>query len=231
LNKQLQSLYKSKWQLLSKEIEKIKLNTSLIIKPANPLLLTVNQDYQGSDIKVMVIGQETNGWFEQFSNIDEITKVYNEFFWGGRCYKRGGQFWNGIKNFKIRLQQKYPDKRINIIWNNVIKIGKAKGKNKPPEYIQKIEREYFKVLELELEILKPDIILFLSGPNYDDIIKQHFPKIIQEAMLSIKQRQLCKFSIKGNSNCFRTYHPNYLYRSRKLDYFFEIIISEIKLNL
>ena len=43
--------------------------------------------------------------------------------------------------------------------------------------IYKIEKEHFSIAKEEVEILKPDVILFLTGPNYDQYIKDKFYEI------------------------------------------------------
>ncbi len=230
MNSELIKLYESKWTLLSKELGEINNDSTKEVKPANPLLLSVDNEFVNSDIKIMFIGQETNGWYESISSIEELTKAYDDFYWSNRCYKRGGQFWNGVKLLKTLVQDKYPNKNISAIWNNVLKIGKAKGKNKPPQYIRSIEHDYFKVIQEELKIIKPNVIIFLSGPYYDNIISEHFQVDKYAIDESVSVRKLARLEIKGYKNCFRTYHPNNLYRSKNINQYFDAIVKEIKID-
>jgi hypothetical protein len=231
MNEQLKNLYNSKWTDLSSKLNEILEKKELKLKPTNPLLISLeNNDYENSDIKVMIFGQETNSWYGNFNgNLGEIMGYYKKLFNDNK--KSKGQFSNGRKKLIELLEQKYPNKKIGTIWNNVVKIGCAeRHKNTPPKYIYDIEKENFKVIKSEIEILKPDIILFLSGPNYDYRIENSFGKFKSENIgTKFSQRQLSKVEIGFGKNVFRTYHPNYLYRTGDIDSYFNQIIDQINL--
>ena len=141
MNKELFELYSSRWDKLMDEYLKIDGDIYLLIKPTNPLLIKVRneEDYASADIRLMVFGQETNNWYKQSNSIADVWEKYNELFNAGRCYKKGGQFWNGVKRFEERISKKFPDKKIRFIWNNIVKIGKSNKKGMQPDYIYKLE--------------------------------------------------------------------------------------------
>jgi hypothetical protein len=230
MNEQLLKLYSSKWRGLSAAITTILEDDILDIKPANPLLLYIKkeEDYKTADIRLMVFGQETNGWYDEGANMEAVRGNYDNFFNGEKCWGYGGQFWNGVSRFLSSLQSKYPDKRIRAIWNNIVKIGKQSEKGFPPDYIYEIEREFFHVIPDELQILKPNVVLFLTGPNYDSIIADNFGELKHEALTIFPERELSEVSLDGVDFAFRTYHPNYLWR-KGIDKYFETIIENIKL--
>ena len=215
---------------LSNDLNQIIENNLLDQKPTNPLLLRINEiEYDHSDIKVMIIGKETNDWGNNFTgDIQEILEIYDDFFNSGfalNSYK--GHFWNGFKRFNTLLQAKYKDKKISYLWNNVIKIGASgRGQNHPQNYIYEVEQTHFNLLEKELEILNPDIVLFLSGPTYDDKITRILPGVkFQSCNTNFTCRQLSRLIFKSHKNIFRTYHPNYLWRNDINKYFGAVINS------
>jgi len=229
MNQALQSLYSSKWDNLAAKFNLILEDQKFGVKPANPLLLYIGdeEEYKKADIKLMIFGQETNGWYERgFGTIDDIQLLYNGFFNEGDCWSYGGQFWNGVSRFFSSLQKKFPDKKIHLIWNNIVKIGKYDEKGFPPNYIYEIERGDFHVIPNELKILNPNVVLFLTGPNYDSILADNFGKLDYEALLTFSERQLAKVSIDNVLFAFRTYHPNYLWRIG-IDVYFDAIVSNI----
>jgi hypothetical protein len=197
------------------------------IKPTNPLLLCVDEkEYQIADLRVMFFGQETNSWNYLFSNDMQLSiGCYNQFYNKEECWEYGGQFWNGVRRFARLLKEKFYQRNIQFIWNNVIKIGKE-TMGRPPEYIYKVEREFLPVIKDEIRILKPNVILFLTGPNYDDVLADNFGQLNYESFSSYSKRQLSRFELLEVKNTFRTYHPNYLWRN-DIDSFFETIINEI----
>lgn len=227
INEQLLELYKSKWENLMKEYSNTYDNNNLSPKPTNPLLIKVRneEDYASADIRLMIFGQETNNWYERNNSIDDVWKKYDVFFNDGRCYKKGGQFWNGVKRFEERISKKFSDKKIRFIWNNIVKIGKSNKKGLPPDHIYKLERDHFSVIKDEIEIIAPNFLLFFTGPYYDNKIEDNFGKINTEPVSPYSSRQVASFKI-GNISAIRTYHPNYLWRNN-IDAYFDAIIDEI----
>jgi hypothetical protein len=231
MNSSLEKLYSSKWGELSEAFKNILDNDIFEIKPTNPLLLKIADEdsFRDADIRLMIYGQETNSWGEQFNpNINSTIEIYDEFFNSDYCFTYGGQFWNGISRFLSLLQKKYPDKTIRFVWNDIVKIGKYADKGFPPEYIYKVERECFSVIKEELEIIKPNVILFLTGPNYDSVIADNFGNLNYRAIEPFSGREISEITVDGFPNSFRTYHPNYLWRN-DIDFYFETIINRIKI--
>ena len=230
MNKQLFELYSSKWGELCSAMLPIIENEELEIKPTNPLLLSIdNEDeFKKSDIRVMIFGQETNDWKEPEydDDIQFVLDIYNDFYNTGYCYNYGGQFWNGVNRFRKMLAEKYPDKKISYLWNNVVKIGKFNDKGCPPDYIYEVERKYFSVIKEEIDIIKPNVILFLTGPNYDNKISDTFGPVAYSALSPFSERELSKISIPNVDVAFRTYHPGYLWRN-DIESFFNAIIQDI----
>ena len=201
--------------------------------PAYPLLLKVNEKrYNNADLKVMVFGQETNGWehqvcpivtpVEQSSEIIDITvkgfmDYYRKFLdgWG-----INSPFWHYLKRIQSTLSVSLPDKTIEIVWNNIYKIGnKEKGKNRPVKLIRDFENEYFNLIREEIEILKPDVIILLTGPKNENRGKKIFPIVSSIPLVSsIRQEELSKFQFENGVSAYRTSHPNYLQLSKKAKY-------------
>ena len=72
------------------------------------------------------------------------------------------------------------------------------------------------VVQAELEIIRPDVCLFMTGPNYDWVVDTQFPGVLSEvrADASISARELAWLShplLPANS--LRSYHPAYLVRT------------------
>lgn len=230
MNKELLELYSSKWDKLCPAIKSINDDDSLEIKPTNPLLVFIDkeEEYRNADIRVVIYGQETNGWYEDFkTDINPVLDCYDKFYNGGQCWNYGGQFWNGVSKFWTMLEEKFPNKKIRYVWNNIVKIGKSDEKGFPPDYIYEVERNHFSIIKDELKILKPNIILFLTGPNYDSVIADNFGQLSYTALPPFDSRWLSRVSLSGTDFAFRTYHPNFLWRNN-IDSFFRTIIDEIK---
>ncbi|MFA5972085.1 MAG: hypothetical protein WC780_07020 [Lentimicrobiaceae bacterium] len=234
INVQLGDLYRSKWKAFSNELNKIVNKEEYGIKPTNPLLLNHRDSafYESADIRVMIIGQETYDWEGVFyDDIDKILTVYPNFYHGYK-YTYRGYFNNHFNQFLWLLEQKYLDKKISCLWNNVIKVGKSNDKGTPPEYILEIEQKYFKVLMEEIKIVKPNVILFYSGHAYDKYILHHIPELIKEEIEGFNFDELQLFKIENVDFAFRIPHPTTLHFMSKVSYdmIYEKIISEISFN-
>jgi hypothetical protein len=230
LNSQLFQLYNKNYSNLQVELN----NDDLEEWPALPFLIKLNEDqFNQSDLKIMFFGQETNGWIDQNKigytvSLEALMDQYYEFCYNGGKEEHGGHFWNAIKNFMNLLKNKFPTKEIYPIYNNIIKIGKMEEKGRPSLDILHLENKYLNVIKDELNILKPDIIIFFTGPNYDDQIELKLGDVIDNkfSIPDFSTRQLCRVNLNENCIAFRCYHPNFLYRNNIRDYF-DSILKEI----
>lgn len=240
MNQQLQSLYAAKWDQLCMAMRPVIADTTLEVKPTSPLLLSMRNEesFQRADIRVMVYGRETNSWYGEFhEDMPDILDNYNKFFTEGECWRYGGQFWNGVKRFMELLQKQYPTKTLGLVWNNLVKIGKHDDMGFPPDYIHEVERECFAVHLDELRIIKPNVVLFLSGPKYDGVLVDDFGPLAHFQRLSVfkqsetfSERQIVKVSLPNVLSAYRTYHPNYLWRN-DINRYFQTILDQISIDL
>lgn len=193
--------------------------------PANPLLISPPNDYAASTLKVMYFGKETNGYegsFRESKGVQHLMRIYDAFANQGGARKYGKHFWNAVSKFNSAFSK--VDRSISFTWNNVIKVGKDWSMGMPPESVVKWQQNWFRVIRKEIEILKPDIVIFMSGPHYDKFIEGIFGPLTLVKVGSRPERQLARIA-----NCnlppasFRTYHPNYLWRNGFYGYLTEIV--------
>jgi hypothetical protein len=203
-------------------------------KPSNPLLLDAPPSYFAANYRVMIFGQETNDWagtFPHVGSLDQVLKVYRDFFTNGECYSYGGHFWNGTSRLMRDLEAhlRPSGKTIAVIWNNLIKIGKAKVGEKPSagtpnDAILNWEDRWFDVISFEVSELNPNLVIFFTGPNYDRFISRSFGDAVFEAINARPVRQLARIKSCGLPvDSIRTYHPNYLWRNGFHQYLTEIL--------
>ena len=175
LNDQLLDLYLSKWGQLRGVLlsfndieEEGNENEDPEDKATHPLLIKVNDNFPFAKSKIMFFGQETNTWYDEFtenSSIDRILKGYEEFYLkkGFESYK--SPFWYYFKALISRFED------VEFCWNNLLKIGKRSSGIPQCGLINETEK-HFKVIMDEINILKPSLLLFFTGPTYDQYIKR-----------------------------------------------------------
>ncbi|NBK99232.1 MAG: hypothetical protein EOM50_14670 [Erysipelotrichia bacterium] len=210
INEKLENLYTQYWDELITNAK----NTFA----AHPLLLKVKKEYEDADIKIMIIGQETDGWhgpleennrsirflmddyyhylYDIYADKNDLTTRLNR--------KRKRAFWNknNFRFFKEELTKRFPDQKLSFLWNNVSKIGKC-SRGKPTDTILDLEENYFQgVFQKEIELLKPNVMVFVTGDR-------KIP-IAHEKIKNIKNEQVSEiiFDRYPNIVAVRTYHPN-----------------------
>jgi len=233
-DKELENLYeKTVENVLDKVDEYNKSQKDEVYCATLPLFLKSHDWYENSEIKIMIFGQETNRWYEIYQSgktIKEITDRYVEFFISGYCYKHyHSPFWRGIKEIINLTEKKSNGKKIGNIWNNLVKMGyNGRGKNFPKKFYNEIVKPHLNsLIAKEIEILKPDYIIFLTGPRYDWVLNDVFSTPEIKTIEGFSNKQLCEIIIPNVKKSLRTYHPSYLYRKRIADKIFNKIAEEI----
>lgn len=160
MNLQLFNLYQNHWD---DYIAKIRNNGKK--EAAFPYLIHVPSSYSNADIRIMICGQETYGWGNEYDGKDavtvkEIRDIYHGFVNIGNGYN--SPFWN----FQKRIINHFPN--IGFIRNNIVKIGKRHSPG-CDDYIDSLTDKYFRVFRTEVEILQPHLIIFLTGNGKYDV--------------------------------------------------------------
>ena len=206
--------------------------------------------YTKADVKIMFFGQETNGW-ARGCDVGELTAAYEDFLDDhynadeGHFYteglQRGNRFmrWgiNGIMSGVREMLEPYPGKRVAMIWNEISKLSARKGEGgtSVDAAAHEIERRYFHVIPKEVEILRPDILVFLTGPGentYYNYIKENFTVGVPQQLASLPLHDVAKLPIEGVKLAYKTYHPGARGTTEEFHWqFYQAILDDIKANL
>jgi hypothetical protein len=188
-------------------LDKLRTSWSPAEGDSQPMLIEVPESYAIASVRLLVVGQEAGGWGEKTPTSDDpvnaLMSLYREFALGRT--QRSTPFWQGARHVFEMIAR--PDERDAFLWSNLVKVD-VRRKRPPVEVEELVAR--LKLLEAEVEITKPDAVLFLSGPSYDNRIRAAFPSATIDE-LSNGSATISGLSFKA----FRTYHPKYLRLSRK----------------
>jgi len=179
---------------------------------SGPLLIEVPGEYERARVKLLCVGQQTNGWPETSHGIDGLLKVYREFDLG-RNYT-SSPFWVACHRLSRALNPDGPG--FSFTWSNLIKIDQDQGRPSP-----EVEESVcsLRLLEKEISILEPQVVVFFTGPRYDDRLRATFPGI----KLDVGSRWFSALRHSALPTAsFRTYHPGYLWRARQSGQILEI---------
>lgn len=222
-NAELLSLYKNGLKSLTS-------SKGFKVQPAYPFMIRVPDDYD-EKVKIMIIGQETNGWPGEMDKEPEKSMQGYKRFWIDKesKYSKTGTFHQVLNKFQKMLDKE----RTSCIWNNIIKIGKKDKIGTPPDEMITWQHKWFDITKREVELLKPNVVIFLTGPNYDLFIKKTFGEFTVSKATQRKTRQLAKLNFLDNKEiiAFRTYHPNYLRQSGLENEILNYLKQEIRSQL
>jgi len=227
------SIYQEKFKILDEHLYQYNLNVlNPENKATNPFCITIPEDYETYTNKIMIFGQETNKWCREcgdggvYSNsLEESLDIYKKFYLSGDFFRYRGPFSNEFKRIRREITK---SKNAVFLWNNINKIGRM-GKGNIHE-INQIQFEYFQPIRDEIQLLKPNILVFLTGPNYDFFIENNIGKFRQTLISdSIWQMHFEDENLKSITS-LKTYHPNALYLQGKNKIVIPNLINEIKSN-
>lgn len=164
-----------------------------------------------------------------------ITDIYASY-----CYydtvTAKAPFTKRMNQLADRLRSRLEGKRVETVWNNVYKIGlggEPHGKccGQPTERIKDIERSCFNVVAEEVKILRPDVVLFMTGSGADNAIKEKFG-LTDDAFTPVRDGLfLHRVCIPGVKYAARTIHPVDRRSNAEIDDYYNAIIEDILKHL
>jgi hypothetical protein len=175
-----------------------------------PLLMEVPETYHLAPVRLKIVGQETRGWAEHIhgsTTIEELMSFYRGFNLGERY--RASPFWQASNHIHKALNPEGPPR--SYLWSNLLKL--SQHKKRPNSEVEDMVAG-LGLLQAEIEITQPQVTLFLTGPRYEERLGTTFPGILAEPVTPLFSR-LKHSAFPAQSHVYRTYHPNYLRRTRK----------------
>ena len=201
---------------------------------SDPFFTGVSDEYEKADKRIMIVGQETDGW-DVYPHDCQIEKSQQNVIDYLRYQLHYSNDEKLIEKFKKRNTSQFWNffraiSKDGIVpcWNNIDKAQRnINGKTKA--LTVEIECELNKnlpnsnktIFQREIEITKPDVIVLITGPNY---------YITMETAMNLKKNTLEDFRPSIQNSCvdissianfgiptFWTYHPTYISRNKYLN--------------
>lgn len=220
INEQLKIVYK---QYLSKLIIASQHEPNSF---SYPLLMKVFPDYKFVKKKILFVGKETYGWISTLKHTSNLTvellmDSYEEFEFAKYYHGRNSPFWRFIRKIHQTINgTEFPN---GILWTN---FSKCDCNRTTPNYkLQRINDIGFNLIKDEIRITKPDIVLFITGWNYEHEFQRVFSGIQYE---TIEENYIYKCSHNQlTDKTFMTMHPNGLNYRSKLNSTIEKILDQL----
>ena len=145
------------------------------------------------------------------------------------------QFTRRFNQLVEKLKQSMPGKKVEVVWNNIHKIGKGCAGSgnccgEPTAEIREIVRRGFNVVPDEVEILRPDIVIFLTGSQADNAIMQTFD-VDKDAFEAVRPDMFIhRVNLPGVKYAARTIHPSRK-GDKEIEEYFDTLIADIKKHM
>lgn len=195
-------------------------------KPAGKLsgmfLSSVSQDYEEEKNKVMIVGCETAGWNvlkdQTFVSVDQYVDLalnkHQQFFKDQMAAKnaKGRTFFNFA-----RKVAKLEGVNVNgMVYANLFCFDWAKKSPMKCAEFKFIKEISQKVLNAQIETLRPDYILFVNGISSAGCRRDFFPMDGENQRCTditgypemISKHYLLEFMLDEKIKCWRTHHPS-----------------------
>jgi len=194
-----------------------------------PFLIASDEQYEQAELRIIIVGKENNGWmddnyltFLQTGSLEQALHEYRNFDFDTRYRSTFFQYFSKIRD-EISGVKTSPNR--SALWLNVFKLnaGMLPMIQHPElETILDLERD---ILRGELEILKPDVVIFLTGPHYDSVVSRLLDAR-PEPVDGLPENAFARLRADVlPMRSFRTYHPSYMnrIRARKPEFYNKLI--------
>lgn len=217
-NETLTDLYCRNWPALRKIILRFQ-------GLSNPYLVSVHPDYEQADIRIVIVGKETNGWGrpDKIADVDtreaveELMNCYSDFKLG-IDYSGKQSFWTPVHELYRRFNPSGPT--FGFVALNASKMDQ--NQSQPSGEVRDAIIETG-LLRDEIRILEPDVVVFFTGPYYESWLDGWFPGLKRTGDMWLSRLEAAGLP----KHCFRTYHPQYLNRKSQRGAVFDRIVAEV----
>ncbi len=175
----------------------------------NPFYAVVSEAYIKARNRIIILGQETNTWGGEFGDdgayhrsntVNNLCKLYDLYI--NHRNQSSGQYWS-----YCHYLEENASNNSEFFYFNTAFVGKCGETG----YIDKLQPY---VLFEVFKIVRPNLAIFLCGPNYDSLIKENLrdSTYFTQASDCFTTKQFAKIEGVGIP-AYRCYHPGYLYRT------------------
>jgi len=192
-----------------------------------PLLMHAFSDYEIVEKRILFVGKETFNWFGTMDNSNELTvdlllDYYRGFEFAKEYHGRNSPFWRFVKTLYKRLNgDNIPN---GLLWTN---FSKCDSNGTTPDYnLQRLNDKGFDLLLDEIKIVKPDIVILITGWGYEHQFQRVFSGLKYTAIEEKYLFQCLHPDLPLHS--YMTMHPKGLQMRKKFNSTIDKILENIR---
>lgn len=182
----------------------------------------VSTDYVQAQKRVMVVGRETRRWDiikpdRPFLDLDEYihrAMAIQQSHLAGYIQDKADK---GQSFFNLLRKLRHADPSCGIAWANLFSFAWRRGSPMRWQHFEVLKAVSKQLLEAQIRILQPDIIIFANGASSARIRQEYFPHKGEFSVCTelgdyreqgIPVSQLWRFRLFGSIQCYRIQHPS-----------------------
>lgn len=186
-------------------------------------LAGIDDNYEGSQSKIMIVGREPRGWGKQYKDenllshyIEVQTKKAHDYLRDRRDLRRGergSSFHNFIRDLSKQCNQS------SFVWANLHCYSWKGNRTDKSPLSREIDTLSHELLKVQIDVLRPQYIIFAHGvaSHSIELRRSIFPidkcnTQLDPAFKEISNKQLWKFEYPWERDykitCFRIQHPS-----------------------
>lgn len=230
VNQKLLKLYESKWDIALKVRDTATNNKELVFHSS-----CIPHNYKEMKQKILVVGQETNGW--EFNESVKDSMLFTLRFLYSSQHNDKLSFTFPFDFCKSVNDYNYDEnyRKTYFAWVSLRKFAYNENHEEPlNKEAQSIIDNEFDILEEEIKIINPDIVLFLTGPT------DKYEKLLQNELKEVKyneiknsnytKREFARLEHKSlPENSFRIYNTSYLAIKKLENEYLQELVKECRL--
>ena len=171
--------------------------------------------------KLLIIGQETNGWCCDYKDIDAQLRAYRKFNMGERCGR------SPFCNITRKIEAILGIPRYSCAWSNLNRFDHKKHAPKGG-ILHEISKLDFLVKD-EIQILNPDVCMLFTNRKYDYRIKSLYADVEFQNIEGLPHNHFCKLVHDDLPELtFRTPHPRTIRTQKWEDAFLDVMRKTLK---
>jgi hypothetical protein len=198
MNEDLRACYERRWSRLA--------DLAAGDGVSRPLFVRVPDGYEDLRCRLMIVGQQTQGWARDVTlgpdPVGALTEHYRRHDLGRN--EAGSPFWQAAHLLHARLNPGGPARA--FAWSTLVKLDRHGGRPDPEleEALAPLE-----LLQREVLITRPHAVVFFTGPGYDERLQRTFPGLrhVDSGLPFVSRLEHDALPAAA----YRSYHPGFLF--------------------
>lgn len=197
---------------------------------SQPQLMRIPDSYVSSDVRLMVVGQESGAWGRHEDPTteqgrEELRNEYTAFDLALKTTWSTSPFWEAAYQLRDRLNPGGAEN--GFLWSNLVPVSEQlpSGKYGRPSTLVAEAASGLGLIAAEIAIARPHVVVFFTGKSRDELLRRAFPSI---SLVDVAQDIVAVEGLPEVRVAYRTEHPHTLWRNKRQSVIDQIAIFALE---